>query len=370
MIVLSDLPDVEAGIKALKNPDFKLFAKIDQMLNALESGSEEPCVILDHENECSVLPTVHLIKKLRGDLPLYVLSRRKDCIAFVTDLLKAKVDDLFFYEEEEEIIPLLQKIAKGVQHNIAKNVAFVGSGTGATFCLLNTAAIMKKIYPNLKIGIVDGDYYKDDVLLRLDAENRKPLTLNDLLIDSMEEQSCNLESLLSFNQIADMLVVPSGGQNLYHANVFGHEDQYFNLLTSISMQNDITFFNIGTSLNDFSTSALRLMDKICILVTQEPIPIQVLLNLSPLFRELSQSKDVDVILNRYQKENRTITAEMIESVFGQKISLKIPDARLEALASELERQPLNFSAGGDLVFALKELARKIVLDLAIPKEFL
>lgn len=368
MIVLSDSPDVEAGLRALKNPDFKLFTQIDQILGVLESVSGEPCVILDRESECTILPTIHLIKKVRGDLPLYVLSRRKGSISFVTDLLKAKVDDLFFYEEEEEVIPLLQQIAKGVQHNIAKNVAFVGSGTGATFCLLNTAAIMKKLYPNLKIGIVDCDYYKDDVLLRLDLQNRKPLTLNDLLIDSIEEKSCNYESLLSFNQIADMLVVPSGGQSFYHSNLLGREDQQMKLLTSISMQNDVTFFNIGSSLNEFSASALRLMDKTCILVTQEPIPVQVLLNLYPLFRELSPSKDIELILNRYQKENRTITAEMIESVFAQRIALKIPDVRFEALASELERQPLNYGSGGELVSALKELAQKIVIDLAIPKE--
>jgi hypothetical protein len=370
MIVLSDLPGVEAGLRALKSPDFKLFPRIDQLMGALEGVSGEPCVILDHGNECTILPTIHLIKKLRGDLPLYVLSQRKGCIVYVTDLLKAKVDDLFFYEEEEEIIPLLQQLAKGVQHNLAKNIAFVGSGTGATFCLLNTAAILKKLYPNLKIGIVDCDYYKDDVLLRLDTQNRKPLTLNDLLIDSMEEQNCSYESLFSFNEIAEMLVVPSGGQSFYHSDIIGREDQHLKLLTSISMQNDITFFNIGSSLNDFAASALRLMDKTCIIVTQEPIPIQVLLNLSPLFRELSQSKDIDLVLNRYQKENRTVTVEMIESVFAQKISLKIPDSRFEALTSELERQPLHFSSGGELVSALKELARKIVLDLAIPKEAL
>ncbi|MDD3770523.1 MAG: hypothetical protein PHV10_07950 [Sulfuricurvum sp.] len=370
MIVLSDLPDVEAGLKALKNPEYRLFTKIEEMLGVLENVKGKSCVIIDHDIECSILPTIHLIKKLRGDLPLYVLSRRKECIAFVTDLLKAKVDDLFFYEEEVEILPLLQQIAKGVRHNISKNVAFIGCGTGATFTLLNTAVIMKKLYPNLKIGIVDCDYYKDDVLLRLDTQNRKPLTLNDLLIDSMEEQNCNYESLLSFNEIEEMLVVPSGGQSFYHSNVMGREDQHLKLLTSISMQNDITFFNIGTSLNDFTASALRLMDKSCIMVTQEPIPIQVLLNLSPLFKELSQNKDIDLVLNRYQKENRTITAEMIESVFGQKLTLKIPDSRFEVFASELERRPLHVSEGGDLVSALKELARKIVLDLAIPKEVL
>jgi Flp pilus assembly CpaE family ATPase len=110
------------------------------------------------------------------------------------------------------------------------------------------------------------------------------------------------------------------------------------------------------------------MDKTCILVTQEPIPVQVLLNLFPLFRELSHSKDIELVLNRYQKDNRTITSEMIESLFGQTISLKIPDVRYEALASELERQPLNYANGGELVSALKELAQKIVIDLAIPKE--
>lgn len=370
MIVLSDSPGVEAGLKALKNPDFKLFAQIDQMLSVLDTVSGEPCVILDRESECTILPLIHLIKKLRGDLPLYVLSRRKDCISFVTDLLKARVDDLFFYEEEDEIIPLLQQIAKGVQHNLAKNVAFVGSGTGATFCLLNTAAIMKKLYPNLKIGIVDCDYYKDDILLRLNPENRKPLTLNDLLIDSIEEQSCNAESLLSFNQLDGMLVIPSGGQSYYHSNGIGREDQHLKLLTKISMQNDITFFNIGSSLNDFSASALRLMDKTCVFVTQEPIPIQVMLNLSSVFRELSHSKDIELILNRYHKENRTITAEMIESVFGQSISMKIPDVPSVALISELERKPMDLFNGGALALALKELAQKIVLDLAIPKGIL
>jgi len=367
MIVLSDLPSVEAGLKTLKNSDYKLFTQIDQMLNVLDSVAQEPCVVLDRGDECTILPIIHLIKKLRGELPLYVLSQRKDSISFVTDLLKAKVDDLFFFKEEDEIIPLLQQIAKGVQHNISKNVAFVGSGTGATFSLLNTAAIMKKLYPNLKIGIVDCDYYKDDVLLRLDTQNRKPLTINDLLIDSIEEKTCNSESLLSFNQIADMLVVPSGGQSYYHSDSLGREDQYLKLLTMISMQNDITFFNIGASLNDFSTSALRLVDKTCILVTQEPVPIQVLLNLSSLFKELSPSKDVELIINRYRKENKTVTSEMIESVFGQHASIKIPDFPAIALKSELERKPLDLFSGGDLARSLKELAEKIVLDLVIPK---
>ncbi len=367
MIVLSDLPGVEAGLKTLKDSDYRLFTQIDQMLSALESLASEACVVFDRENGESILPVIHLIKKLRGEFPLYVVSRRKEDISFVTDLLKAKVDDLFFYDSEEEIVPLFQQISKGVQHNIARNIAFVGSGSGATFCLLNTASVLKKLHPNLKIGIVDCDYYKDDILLRLDTQNRKPLTVNDLLIDSIEDKNWNAETLFSFNQIADLLVVPSGGQSYYHADSLGREDQYVKLLTSISMQNDITFFNIGASLSDFSTTALRLADKTYVTAVQEPVPIQVLLNLLPLFKELNQSKNVELILNRYRKENRAVTPEMIESVFGQKIAHKIPDVPNVAFRSELERRPIDSMTGGELFHPFKELAERIVVDLVIPK---
>lgn len=366
MIVLSDLPFLEAGLKTLKNPDLKLFTQFDQILSVFDSFGSDPCILIDREEE-TILPIIHLIKKLRGELPLYIVSRRKDDISFVTELLKAKVDDLFFYENDDEVVPLLQLISKGIQHSMARNIAFVGSGTGTTFCLLNTAFVLKRLYPNLKIGIVDCDYYKDDVLLRLDPQNRKPLTINDLLIDSIEEKSWNIETLFSFNQIANLLIVPSGGQSYYHTDSLGMEEQYLKLLTSISMQNDITFFNIGTSLNDFSTMALRLADKTCMTVTQEPIPIQVLLNLLPLFKELNRSKSVELILNRYRKDNRAVTAEMIESVFGEKISLKIPDAPAIAFRSELERRPIDSVNGGELFPPFKELAEKIISELVISK---
>lgn len=368
MIVLSDSPSVEAGLKALKNPEFKLFKEIDGLVDFLSSVSEEPCVIFDKAGDRSTTSLIHLIKKLRTNLPLYVLTSRQEDVRFVTEMLKANIDDIFFYSQEDEIVPLLEQIAEGIQKTYAKNVAFIGSGTGATFCLLNTAVMMRSLYPGLKIGIVDCDYYKDDILLRLDPQNRKPLTLNDLLIDSFEKQNSSFESLLSFNQIEGMLVVPSGGQNYRFSNALGREDEYLKLLTTISMQNDITFFNIGSGLTELATSALRLADKSCTFVTQEPIPIQVLLNLSPMFKELNRSKDDELILNRFRKENRTIAVDMIESLFGRKISIRVPDMPAVALSSELERKPITLSGGGALSLSLKELAQKIVLDLAIPKE--
>jgi hypothetical protein len=365
MIVLSDAPSVEAGLRTLKNPGIKLFKEVDRLVDALGSVSEEPCVVFDGGKDRSLVPLIHLIKKLRTDIPLYVLSPRRDDAAFLREMLKAKVDDLLFYRHDDEIVLLLGQIANGVQKNYAKNVAFIGSGTGATFGLLNTAAMMRTLYPGLKIGIVDCDYYKDDILLRLDAEGRKPLTLNDLLVDSMEEHGNSFESLLTFNRIGGMLVIPSGGQSHYFCNAIGREEEYLELLSAISMQNDITFFNIGSGLSELATSALRLADKSCTFVTQEPVPIQVLLGLSTLFEELNRSGDSELILNRYRKENKTITSETIESLFAKKITARIPDMPGVALASELERKPLTLSGGGAMGLSFKELAQKIVLDLAV-----
>lgn len=368
MIVLSDSAEIEAELKVAKLHDLKYFSSFEQMLDALESAAEEACIVIDRPGERGLIPLIHLIRKMRDDLPLYVLSPRRDDTAFVTDMLKAKIDDLLFYAETAELPALLAQVDSGTRQQYGKTVAFIGSGTGATFCLLNTATALKRLYPGLKIGIVDCDYYRDDVLLRLDPEKRKPLTFNDLLIDSFEEQSSSFESLLTFNQIADMLVVPSGGQSYYFSNALGKEEEYLKLLGAITMQNDVTFFNIGSALTELSVGALRLADRTCTVVTQEPVPLQVLLNLSTVFRELSRSDDTLLVLNRFRKENRAITPEMIESLFGRKIALRIPDQPGAVLASELERKPLG--SGGPLAQPLKELAQRILLDLALPKEAL
>ena len=366
MIVLNDLPEVEHELAGAKNLDLKLFRRVDEMLDALETLGDEACVIVDKPSDRNIVPLIHLIKKMRSGRQLYVLSRRKDDTAFLKEMLKAKVDDLLFYEREGEIVPLIEQIGSGHGSRYARNVAFVGSGTGATFCLLNTAAAMKRLYPDLKISIVDCDYYKDDVVLRMDPGNRKPLTLNDLLIDSYEEQRGSFESILSYNRIADMLLIPSGGQSYYFSTALGREEEYLKLLSAISMQKDVTFFNIGSALTELSVSALRLSDRIYTCVTQEPVPLQVLLNLSGVFKELSQQKEMDLILNRYRRENRTITQEMIESVFSHRVSMRIPDQPAEALASELERRPVG--GRGVLAEAFSALARKVVMDVVLSKE--
>ncbi len=368
MIVLSDSSDVEAELRAAKIPDLKLYGSLEQMLDAFESGSEEPCVVIDKPGDKGISALIHLIKKMRGGLPLYVLSTRREDTAFLTEMLKAKVDDLLSYEQTEEIPVLLEQIGRGTRQQFAKNVAFLGSGTGATFCLLNTAAALKRLYPGLKIGIIDCDYYRDDVLLRLNPENRKPLTFNDLLVDSFEEQSSSLESLLTFNKIEDLLVIPSGGQSYYFSSALGKEEEYLKLLGTITMQNDVTFFNIGSGLTDLAISALRMTDKTYTFVTQEPVPLQVLLNLSTVFRELSRSKKTELVLNRYRKDIRAITPDMIESLFGRRIEIRIPDQPAAAFASELERRPLGPS--GPLAQSFKELAQRILLDLALSKEVL
>lgn len=366
MIVLNDLNDIENELVGAKQLELKRFQSVDAMLDALETFGEEACIIFDKTSDRNTVPVIHLIKKMRSGQPLYVFSRRRDDVAFLTDMLKAKVDDLFFYDDASEVVPMLEAIGSGRRNNYARNVAFVGSGTGATFCLLNTAAAMKRLYPDLKIGIVDCDYYKDDVLLRMDPENRKPLTLNDLLIDSYEDQRGSFESILAFNKIAEMLFIPSGGQSYFFANALGREEEYLKLLSAVSMQNDVTFFNVGSSLCELTVSALRLTDRIYTCVTQEPVPVQVLLNLAGVFKELSRQEGMELILNRYRKENRAITQEMIESVFSQKIGLRIPDQPAEALSSELARRPVG--ASGTLAESFGALARKIVTDVVLAKE--
>ena len=163
-----------------------------------------------------------------------------------------------------------------------------------------------------------------------------------------------------------MLLIPSGGQSYYFSTALGKEEEYLKLLSAISMEKDVTFFNIGSALTELSVSALRLADRVYTCVTQEPVPVQVLLNLSGVFNELSRQEKMDLILNRYRKDNRTITQEMIESIFSQSVSIRIPDQPAEALASELERRPIG--GRGVLGEAFNAMARKVVMDVVLSKE--
>lgn len=339
----------------------RVVQETEALFGFLETATDEPFVVFDDETR-QIDPLVRLIKKFKKEAPVYVISKREKESDYIMRMLRLGVNDLFFYTASGEIEAILEKIGRGIRSNFGKNVVMLGCQTGATFLGVNMAAAIKQLHGELKVGIVDCDHFKDDVLLRLNPGSQQFLTLNDLLVEMLEKKSESLETFMSLNRLNDLMIVPSGGWNFHLSSLDVREDEYIELLSAISLENDVTFFNLGHSLGPMATAALRIADTICLVAAQEPVALRVLVNVSTFVREVGREGAMRIILNRYRKERRNIPPDAIESIFWTKISAIIPEDAEAVLLSEFERRPLK-AGSNPLSSAIRQVAQKTVHDL-------
>ncbi|NTU42911.1 MAG: hypothetical protein HGA78_07625, partial [Nitrospirales bacterium] len=178
------------GVKAI--PD------MEKLLSILGGEVfEEPMVVLDAGERADTFLTLSIIKKLKKGVNVFVLSRRQDDQEFAIEVFRSGADDIFFYSDSDELAERLHTIYRGVKRHLGRSVAFVGTGTGATFLAVNVVWAIKQVYPDMDVCIVDYDHYKNDVAFRMGiSDAQKMLTLQDLITEVYENRAFDLSSNL------------------------------------------------------------------------------------------------------------------------------------------------------------------------------
>ncbi|MBI4745576.1 MAG: AAA family ATPase [Deltaproteobacteria bacterium] len=346
------------GSERLASLGIKPVSDLEELITMLaESSNDEPLVIVDTGKEIDFLLTLALVKKLRKGGHVYVLSRRKKESDFILGVFRAGADDIFFYQRPDEAETCLSAIYQGLKGHLSKSVAFMGSGgTGATFLVINVAYTLKRLYENLRICIIDCDCYKNDAAIRMGIDDtRKLLTVQDLITEIYGGENVDLNSLLIGNRAAGITIIPTTEWGMYTPKF--SEEEYIKVLSYISMQHDITIFNLGESLAETFLPVLTFSDRIYVVVAQEMVPMKVSISLLNLLKRLGKEKDTELIANRFRKEHSLNT---LESVYGRKISFTIPDEYKMVSKLEFERRPVT--AGDSHAFAagVESVAKNII----------
>ncbi len=356
------LKDVVSENNISDLPIKKIYS-IEMMLVLLESTSSDPVVLIEeHKNE-ELITLVKLIRKIRPSLPLYFLSMCSKDSQDILKIFRAGVDDFFFCKNLEEVSKNLLRIHNGIKQQLSKNIAFIGCGSGATFLASNLAYRLKKAYAGLKVGVVDSDRYKDDILFRFNVpkENRM-FTLNDLLNEFYESQKKDYASLLGMNIIDEMTVIPSGGFSHSSIEARATEEDFLKVFSEISFLNDITIFNLGHAIDEAFLSAAKLADRIILVTTQEIIPVRVTLSLLSIFKEIGKEDACRIVLNRYEKNKNNAIINQLEGFMGREVDYSMPNDYKAVSAAEYERRALPDDRS-QLSITLKDFTQKILIEL-------
>lgn len=326
----------------------KLIPDIEKLVGVLIEGTtDEPIVIIDPGKPSDIIHTLFLIKKLRKGLDVYVLSKRKNETEFVVEAFRAGVNDIFFYENIKDVNIPLRTIYLGTKKKISKSVAFLGIGTGGTVIVVNVAHAIKRLIGDISLCVVDCDYYKNDLVLRMGPDDAGNLmTLQDLEGEINNGGSFDFISLLNANIVSGIAVIPATERGVY-APQFG-EEEYLKLLSFISMQNDITILNAGQGVNESFKSIITFSDFIYIVTTQEMIPLKTTVNLLNLIKKMNRDNITEIIVNRYQRQKELPLISTLESIFDKKINFTVPNDYDAVMRSEYEKRPV--SAGENITF--------------------
>lgn len=350
-----------AGKALLTAHGIRIVEDVDSLLSILpEKNPEEPVIVFDCGEKADVLLNISFVKKIRGDVKLYVISQRKEDAAFAVEAFRAGADDLFFYSSHQDIDGFLMALRHGVPNKyLSKTAAFAGSGTGSTFLAVNVAHCLRRLYKDLDVCLVDCDSFRNDVALRMGAtETQQLLTVTDLVSEIYEAGVLDIRSSLLANKLSGVTVVPAAGLS-FNMTQCG-EEEYIKTLHYISAQHDITLFNLGSSFDTVFRSVLSLSDRLLLTVTQDIVPLRVAMNLIGYTR--SAGRDIaEVIVNRYSREKESrLSLDQIGSILGKDVLLTLPEDYRAVSASEFGRRPVQISDNSSLFSAIESLSQQIL----------
>jgi len=118
-----------------------------------------------------------LNEKLKDKFNVDLLSKKDDVEIINDEVIFVNKEPYFFYDGSE-LIPTLKLILK---ENFLKKIIV---DMGAVKFVVNGADIMRP-----GIVFIEEDIKKDDVIVVLDTENKKPLAIGQALFDSKEMDS-------------------------------------------------------------------------------------------------------------------------------------------------------------------------------------